>query len=92
VRQAGDQIAVWLRTGKEAVVERVKQDLIKLLNLPENIRLDFDLFFKDEAKLPGASAGPRPTQSQKPPGSGPGTGYRGGYGGPQGERKQYPPK
>jgi hypothetical protein len=48
-KKGGDQINVWLRSGKEAVVERVKADFKRLLKLPDNINLEFDLFFKEEA-------------------------------------------
>lgn len=63
VKQVGDQIAIWLRTGKESVVDRIKQDLVRLLSLPDNIRLDFDLFFKDDS---AKAARPQAQSTQQP--------------------------
>ena len=49
VKQAGDQIAIWNRNGRDPkIVEQIKQDLIRLLSLPENIKMDYELFYKDE--------------------------------------------
>ena len=47
VKQAGDQIAIWNRNGFDLTIrESLKQDLIRLLNLPPNIRMDYEEFTK----------------------------------------------
>lgn len=51
-----DKISIWMKHGNEVEIkERVKQDLIRICELPSDIRLDFLLFFppnkqKDEKK------------------------------------------
>lgn len=45
IRQNGDTIAIWIRNGKDqVVVDRIRHDLIRLLNLPDDIKIDYDAF------------------------------------------------
>ncbi len=46
IRPNGDTISIWNRNGKDqVVVDRIKHDLIRLLNLPEDIKIEYELFF-----------------------------------------------
>jgi len=57
IKPHGDQIQIWIRNGRdEAKIERIKQDLINLLQLPKEVRVDYDKFFKDE-EMPKAGKG-----------------------------------
>ena len=41
-----DKISIWMRHGNEAEIkERIKSDLIRICELPPDVRLDFCLFF-----------------------------------------------
>ncbi len=49
IKPNGDQIQIWTRNGKDQVkIDRIKQDLIDLLQLPDSVKMDYDKFFKDE--------------------------------------------
>ena len=64
IRPHGDQIQIWTRNGKDAnIIQRIKKDLIQLLQLPDTIKMEYDQFFKDE-KIP-------PPQRQYPRQGGP---------------------
>ena len=52
IAEKQDKISVWMKHGNEGdIKERVKQDIIKICELPSDIRLDFILFFKPVKKL-----------------------------------------
>ena len=58
IKPHGDQIQIWIRNGRdEAKIERIKQDLINLLQLPKEVRVDYDKFFKDEEVSRPAKSG-----------------------------------
>lgn len=90
VKNAGDQIAIWTRNAEDLQIrERIRQDLIRLLNLPEGVKVDYEKFFKDEPHVPRGP--PMHHKLEKPARGGPfqgapaGTGYKGagGQGMPQ---------
>ena len=50
MRNNGDQISIWNKHGKDKViVERIKAELIQLLNLPENVKMDYNEFNEPKA-------------------------------------------
>lgn len=86
-KKGGDQINIWLRTGNEGVVSRIKADMTRILSLPDSIALEFDLFFKEEKKPQGGYKNqnyPQDQRKQYPPRQG--GGNQGGY---QGKRNNY---
>ena len=41
-----DKISLWMRHGNEPeIVNRVKQDMIRIMELPLDVRMEFSLFF-----------------------------------------------
>ena len=46
IKQNGDTIFIWNRNGRDpAIVEKIRVDLIKQLNLPEDIKMEYTPFF-----------------------------------------------
>lgn len=46
IRPTGDALSVWIRNGRDAAnVERVRNDLIRVIGLPDDIKMDFEPFF-----------------------------------------------
>jgi hypothetical protein len=49
MRPSGDTLGVWHRNSRDsAVVERIREDMIRLLSLPEDIKLEYTQFFPDK--------------------------------------------
>jgi translation initiation factor 4E len=56
IRPNADTISIWNRNSRDSiVVERIRQDLIKFMALPNEIKMEYEVFHKDE-----------PTESYKP--------------------------
>lgn len=53
VKPQGDQISIWIRNGNEqSVIDKIKLDLIKLLLLPDEIKLDYEPFNRNQVIRP----------------------------------------
>ena len=47
--RGGDKISIWMRDGdKPALMKAVKSDIIKLLQLPHDVRIEFSLFVPEQ--------------------------------------------
>ena len=52
VKNNGDQISIWNRNGRDkAIVERLRKEIIKYLSLPENVKMDYNVFNEPEAPV-----------------------------------------
>jgi hypothetical protein len=88
VRNNGDQISIWNKHGKDKViVERIKAELIQLLNLPENVKMDYNVHIEPEA-VPVAPT-PATTLQRYHPQPGIGQNISGGRGGSRGDHDGY---
>lgn len=57
----GDTIAVWNKNSRDqATIDSIKADLIRLLSLPEDVKMDYEQFHPD------ANSAPQKSQSTQP--------------------------
>ena len=87
IRAHGDQISIWNRNGhNKEIVEKIKQELVQLLQLPENIKMDYNVFNKpaeDKSKTQTRELQPAKDYKPRADGLNPqheiGGGNRGGF-------------
>ncbi|CDW89504.1 eukaryotic translation initiation factor 4e type 2 [Stylonychia lemnae] len=49
IKPSGDTIAIWNKNSRDQqIVDQIKQDLIRTLNLPEDVKMDYEQFFPDQ--------------------------------------------
>jgi hypothetical protein len=66
VRPNGDTISIWHKNSRNpAHVESIRQNLIDLLNLPEDIKLDYAEFFPDNKNPVGGQGGRREERKEE---------------------------
>ena len=79
IRGQGDQISIWNRNGNnKEIVEKIKQELVSILQLPENIKMDYNMFNQPaDSKSKATSQSTRelqPARDYKPRGDAQGSG------------------
>lgn len=51
VRHNLDTISVWIKNGRDqSNVQKIKQDIMRICSLSDEIKVDFESFFKDPAE------------------------------------------
>ena len=65
VMHNNDRISVWMRHGTNHMrVKEVKKDLIRIMSLPHDVKLDFRLFFPDTEQKASAPAQKEPAANK----------------------------
>ena len=49
IRGNGDTISIWNKNGRDtATVDKIRADLVRVLNLSDDIKIDYEPFFQDQ--------------------------------------------
>jgi len=62
-----DKISLWMRHGNETeIVNRVKQDMVRIMELPLDVRMEFSLFFPPAKTNTQPKSKDQPSEGAKP--------------------------